>query len=92
MGDILDVITTRKSVRRYTEDPVPDEMIEKILEAARWAPTGENHQPWRLIVVRDPETRKKIGQMAKVGSGIFATTEYCMGRMRQFEGIKDAKE
>ncbi len=92
MGDILDVIITRKSIRRYKPDPVPDEMIDKILEAARWAPTGENHQPWRLIVVRDPETIKKIGQMAKVGSGIFATTEYSMGRMRQFEGIKDPKE
>lgn len=92
MGDILDVISTRKSIRRYTEDPVPDEMIDKILEAGRWAPTGENHQPWRLIVVRDREIRKAIGQMAKVGSGIFATTEYCMGRMRQFEGIKDSKE
>jgi nitroreductase len=92
MGDILDVIITRKSIRKYEPDPVPDEMIDKILEAARWAPTGENHQPWRLIVVRDPETIKKIGQMAKVGSGIFATTEYCMGRMRQFEGIKDPKE
>lgn len=92
MGDILDVIITRKSIRRYKPDPVPDQMIDKILEAARWAPTGENHQPWRLIVVRDPETIKKIGQMAKVGSGIFATTEYSMGRMRQFEGIKDPKE
>ena len=92
MGDILDVIITRKSIRKYKADPVPDEMIDKILEAARWAPTGENHQPWRLIVVRDPETIKKIGQMAKVGSGIFATTEYSMGRMRQFEGIKDPKE
>jgi len=92
MGDILDVITTRKSIRKYKHAPIPDEMIDKILEAARWAPTGENHQPWRLIVVRDLETIKKIGQMAKVGSGIFTTTEYCMGRMRQFEGIKDQKE
>ena len=92
MGDILEVISTRKSIRKYKPDPVPDEVIDKILEAARWAPTGENHQPWRLIVVRDPETRAKIGEMAKVGSGIFTSTEYCMGRMTQFEGIKDPKE
>jgi len=92
MGDILDVITTRKSVRKYKPDPISDEIIDKILEAGRWAPTGENHQPWILIVVRDPETRKKIGQMAKIGSGIFTTAEYCMGRMRQFEGIEDPKE
>jgi len=92
MGDILDVISTRKSIRKYKPDPIPDEVIDKILEAARWAPTGENHQPWRLIVVRDQQTRAIIGQMAKVGSGIFTSTEYCMGRMRQFDGIKDPKE
>ena len=40
MGDIIDVIMSRKSIRRYKPDPVPDEMIDKILEAARWAPTG----------------------------------------------------
>ena len=60
MPDILDVLTSRKSIRRYKPDPVPDEMIEKILEAARWAPTGENYQPWRCIVIRDQETSNKI--------------------------------
>jgi len=89
MGDILDVITTRTSIRKYTNEPISDEIIDKILEAGRWAPTGENHQPWRLIVIRDPETQKKIGDMAKIGSGIFTTTEFCMGRMNQFKGIKD---
>ena len=89
MRDILDVISTRTSIRKYTKEPVSDEMLDKILEAGRWAPTGENHQPWRLIVIRDPETQKKIGDMAKIGSGIFTTTEYCMGRMTQFKGIKD---
>ncbi|MFC1824686.1 nitroreductase family protein, partial [Thermodesulfobacteriota bacterium] len=57
MDDILDVITTRKSIRKYKPDPISDDVIDKILEAARWAPTGENHQPWKLIVVRDPEIR-----------------------------------
>ena len=92
MGDILDVITTRKSIRRYTPDPVPDEIIDKILEAARWAPTGENHQPWRLIVIRNPETRKQIGHMSKVASGSFLTSLHSMGRMTQFEGIKDLEK
>lgn len=92
MGDILDVITSRRSIRKYRPDPVPEEMIHKILEAARWAPTGENHQPWRLIVIRDPETKRKIGHLARMGSGSLATAEYCMGRMRQFEAIRDPRE
>ncbi len=93
MSDIIDVITSRKSIRRYTPDPVPDDMIDKILEAARWAPTGENYQPWRLIVIRDKETRNRIGDLAKLGSGSRMTAWYCMGEMqKRFEGIKDPKK
>jgi nitroreductase len=90
--DILDVITSRRSIRRYKPDPIPDEMIDKILEAARWAPTGENHQPWRLIVVRDQKMKKRISQLARIAIGSFSTVEYCMRRMRQFENINEPKE
>jgi len=90
MGDIIDVITSRKSIRRYKPDPVPDEMIDKILEAARWAPTGENYQPWRFIVIRDPETKNKIGDLARLGSGSRMTTWYCLGEMQErFTKIED---
>jgi len=90
MGDILDVLTSRKSIRRYKPDPVPDEMIDKILEAARWAPTGENYQPWRFIVIRDPETKNRIGDLARLGSGSRMTTWYCLGEMQErFTKIED---
>jgi nitroreductase len=89
MGDIIDVITSRKSIRRYKPDPVPDEMIDKILEAARWAPTGENYQPWRFIVVRDQERRNKIGALSKLGSGARMTAWYCLGHIQErFAGIE----
>lgn len=90
MADILDVLTSRKSIRRYKPDPVPEEMIDKILEAARWAPTGENYQPWRFIVIRDPETKNKIGDLARLGSGSRMTTWYCLGEMQErFMKIED---
>jgi len=90
MGDILDVLVSRKSIRRYKSDPVPEELIDKILEAARWAPTGENYQPWRFIVIRDPETKNKIGDLAKLGSGSRMTTWYCLGEMQErFTKIED---
>lgn len=93
MPDIIDVIISRKSIRRYKPDPVPDEMIDKILEAARWAPTGENYQPWRFIVVRDPETKNKIGDLAKIGSGSRMTAWYCQGHMqKRFEKIQDPQK
>jgi len=89
MRDILDVISSRRSIRRYKPDPVPDELIDKILEAGRWAPTGENYQPWILIVIRDPETKNKIGDLAKLGSGSRMTAWYCMGEMQpRFETIE----
>jgi nitroreductase len=91
MGDILDVIRTRKSIRRYKPDPIPDEILDKVLEAARWAPTGENYQPWRLIVIKNPETKKKIGNLARLGSGSRMTAWYCLGEMqRRFEEIHDS--
>jgi nitroreductase len=90
--DILDVITSRKSIRRYMEEPIRDAMVDKILEAARWAPTGENHQPWRLIVVRNPEVKRRISHLARIASGSFSTVEYCMGRMKQFENISEPSE
>jgi nitroreductase len=93
MGDILDVISTRQSIRRYTSEPIPDEMIDKILEAARWAPSGENEQPWKLIVVRDPETRHQLGEIARQGTGQRVTAEYCLGQLQpRFEGIKDVEQ
>jgi len=90
MTDILEVIRTRKSIRRYKADPIPDEILDKVLEAARWAPTGENYQPWRLIVIRNSETKEMIGDLAKLGSGSRMTAWYCLGEMqRRFEEIQD---
>ncbi len=90
MADILDVINTRKSIRRYKPDPIPDEILFKVLEAARWAPTGENYQPWRFIVIKNQDTKNKIGNLAKLGSGSRMTAWYCLGEMqRRFEEIKD---
>ena len=56
----LDLVRRRRSIRRFKPDPVPDEMIEKVLEAARWAPSGANAQPWEFLVIRDPETKAKV--------------------------------
>jgi len=93
MADIIDAIVSRKSIRRYKPDPVPDHMIDKILEAARWAPTGENYQPWRFMVVRDPETKNKIGDLARIGSGSRMTAWYCQGHMQiRFESIQDPQK
>ena len=53
----LEVLQARRSIRTgfLRDKPVPDELIEKILEAARWAPSAGNSQPWEFLVIRDFE-------------------------------------
>jgi nitroreductase len=59
-NDLLDLVKNTRSIRRFKPDPIPEEYIDKIIEIARWAPSGFNQQPWEFIVVRKPELRKKI--------------------------------
>jgi nitroreductase len=59
--DFMEVVRQRRSIRRYKPDPVPDEILNQILEAARLAPSGGNRQPWHFIVVKDPEKKRRLG-------------------------------
>lgn len=58
--DIFEAIHNRRSIRKYTDEPVTDEDIRKILEAAMMAPSAGNQQPWQFIVVRDKDALRKI--------------------------------
>ncbi len=63
MNEVLRAIKERRSIRSFKTDPVEPEMIEAILEAARWAPSGKNTQPWRLVVVESREKREQLGRL-----------------------------
>lgn len=58
--DCLEAITSRRSIRRFTDDPVDDATLERLLRAAMAAPSAGNQQPWRFVVVRDPDVLRKI--------------------------------
>jgi nitroreductase len=60
----LALLMSRRSIRRYRPDPVPEEMLEQILEAGRWAPSASNRQPWSFVVIRDPSIRREVAQNA----------------------------
>ena len=60
IDDYLTLVRTRRSVRRFKPDPVPTGDVDKILEAARWAMSGANAQPWEFIVIDDPGVRGRI--------------------------------
>ncbi len=57
---VLDTIRGRRSVRRYLPREVPDALVERVLEAARWAPSPHGRQPWRFAVLRRPETKQRL--------------------------------
>jgi nitroreductase len=59
--DFMDVIRKRRSIRRYKPDPVPDKVLNQVLEAARLAPSDSRSQPWHFIVIKNPETKKRLG-------------------------------
>lgn len=58
--DVYSAINERRSVRKYTEDPVPEEKLNKLLEAARIAPSWANKQCWRYIIVKDDDKKEEI--------------------------------
>jgi len=64
--DLLELVQARRSTRAFTTDPVPDELVDRIVEVARWAPSGTNSQPWEFVVVRDKETKDRIAGFVKV--------------------------
>ena len=57
---LLEFLKNRRTIRRFTPDPVPDDLVEKVLEAGRWAPSGYNMQPWDFVVIRKKELREAI--------------------------------
>jgi nitroreductase len=65
--DLFDAIRNRRSIRKYRKDPVEDEKITRCLEAARWAPSASNRQPWHFVVVRNEETRKALADLHPYG-------------------------
>ena len=60
MADLLEIIQSRRSVRNYLDKPVPDDVLNQILEALRWSPSWANTQCWEVVVVKDPETKQKL--------------------------------
>ncbi len=66
--EIYECVRSRLTVRRFKPDPVPDHLVTKLLNAARWTPSSRNQQPWKFIVIRDRETLRKLGEAANTGS------------------------
>jgi nitroreductase len=69
---VLDVIKERRSVRRYKQDSIPEDVLKRVLEAVRHSPSGKNLQPWKFILVNDSSLKQRI---AKASNGQYFMAE-----------------
>lgn len=58
--NVTDAIHTRRSIRRYLDRPVPPTLIDQLLEAATWAPSAHNRQPWRFVVIQTAAVKAQL--------------------------------
>ena len=77
--DLFEIIQTTRSMRRLKPDPVPGELIRKILEAGSCAPSGGNMQRWRFLVVRDPKVKETVGSYYKKAWDEIVSPRYRSG-------------
>jgi len=68
--DAMECLKTRRSVRSFKAEPVPEEMVREIVDAGRLAATARNVQPWEFVVVTDPTLRRKLAGMMEYGKFI----------------------
>lgn len=65
--NVFECILERRSIRSFEDKEIPDELLNGILEAGRWAPSAVNRQPWEFIIIRDKEILKEIAEHARYG-------------------------
>ncbi len=61
--DVYEAMRTTRAVRRLRPDPIPDDVLRRVVEAATWGPTGGNRQPWRVIAVRDVAKKRRLQEL-----------------------------
>jgi nitroreductase len=70
--ELFEAIRSRRSVRKYRPEAVPEDVLSQVLEAGRLAPSGHNRQPWRFVVVREPARRKELAAAAAPHNAFIA--------------------
>lgn len=74
---LLNIIRSRRSIRKFKKDPVTDLIINEILESGRWAPSGMNNQPWRFVVIKDKTFKEKLSALTNYSS-IVSGSDFCV--------------
>ena len=82
--DVTEAIRKRRAVRTYTDQPIPDELLDRLLQLALRAPTGSGAQAWSMLVVRDAERRRQVADLVIAGGA-----KYFAIMRHQKEGVSD---
>ncbi len=82
--DLYEAMSTLRAVRKLKPDPIPSEVLERVLQAACWAPTGGNQQPWKVIVVTDPARKAGLQEIYRP-----EWQRYVAGFMKRLDGQPD---
>ena len=85
MTDIFEVIRSQRACRNFSDQPVDDETVGRLLDAATHAPSAENRQPWVFLVVRDAATRARLHDLSEHAweqGGRAYSTGYLAGLLR----------
>ena len=90
--DLFEAIDTQRGIRYFRPDPVPDELITRLLQAAIKAPSGGARQGWSFIVIRDPETRRKIGELYRTGSKFEIRSDMTAQERRVYTGAQHLED
>ncbi len=101
LNETIKSILERKSVRRYTDEPVGEETLSTLVEAARWAPSGLNNQPWRFVTIESREKLDEVAGFTKYAKilnnstaaiGVFLDTSTIYHREKDIQSIGAAIE
>jgi len=87
--ELLKLVRNRRSIRSFKSEPVPDEYIDKIIEAARWAPSGANSQPWEFIIVKKKEIKDSIVKICEESYSLFHRMELTRKPEQRFPGMAE---
>ena len=95
-NSVLKAIKERRSIRKYTVEKIPELMVQSVLEAGSWAPSGLNNQPWRFVIVEDSGIRDQMAvctkyatiiRSAPVNLCVFLDTDKMYNRDKDLQGI-----
>lgn len=90
--EAFELIKTRRSIRKFTDEPIPDELINKIIEAGTWAPSGMNNQPWKFAVIKDKELKSEISKLthySKIITGADVLIAVFLDNSLSYDRTKD---